>query len=443
MTVILGILQLVSCAIILVYEYNRRSIALFFWGMICVVFALPHMVDVLAGGYSFSSQTMNTASLFVILFELVYIVTRQIRLKFPKEVYPSSGALDIDNCDLDDTNAREYISIAIALFLTLWMIAFSRSSFGGIANASWGAIYSAQSGLATPVFAFAPYLFASIAGAVVVLWSKKKRVLLLVLILACFIFLIITRNRVVMLSMVCPICLLVASKIKRLSIKHVVLGMLLVALVVYVVYAILIFRHAGTVNSFLNNYDFATFNREVLSSVLSGEGELGLRNIFYYFIEHDNQFEGFSQGATYLRMLLFWLPSGLGDAVKPDDFAITMASAYMGNPSNETYSVHPTFFGDAFANFGFLGFTIGIVWGTLFNIAENCFTKLKSDAKIYVAAAWAYALIVIGRGSVYNGFMIGVVSTVIILGISAVIYFCSKGRADLIRGSSGKHSGMN
>ena len=443
MTAALGILQLLICMLIVVHEYNRRSIALFFWGMVCVVFALPHAIDTFVGGYSFSDRTMETASLFVVLFSLVYLITRQVRLKNPKRVDSSAGALEVRASDSSGIRSQEYVSVFVAVFLAVWIALFSKNNFGGVGNASWGAIYSAQSGLATPVFALAPYLFASIAGAVIVLWGKKRRALLLVLLLSCLAFLLITRNRVVMLSMVCPLCILVASRVKKLSIKHAMLGLLLVFLVVYIVYAILVFRHAGTAGSFFSSYDFASFNGEVLSSILSGEGELGLRNIFYFFIENGNHFEGFSQGATYIRMLLFWLPSGIGDAVKPDDFAITMASAYMGNPSNETYSVHPTFFGDAFANFGFLGFLIGIFWGALFNVFDVWMSKLDLRIKAYIVSAWSYALVLIGRGSVYNGLMIWIVATIIIFCISASLSFFAKRRTDSTRDSQGKRYEAN
>lgn len=443
MTILLGIAQLIICAFILIREYNRRSIALFFWGMICIVFALPHAIDIAVGDHLYSNSTMDTASLFVILFSLVYVLIRQVRLKNPNRQDSSKGALEIHVSDSRAICYREYIAVATAVFLGLWMVLFSRNSFGGIENASWGAIYSAQSGLATPVFALAPYLFAGISGAVIVLWKKRRPALLFALLISCLVFLLITRNRVVMLSLVCPICLLVASRIKRFSLKHALLGLLLVFLVVYVVYAILIFRHAGTASSFFSSYDLASFNYAVLSSILSGEGELGLRNIFYFFVENNNNFEGFSQGATYLRMLLFWLPSEIGNGIKPDDFAITMASAYMGVPSNEVYSVHPTFFGDAFANFGFLSFLLGSLWAVLFNILDVWISRLNSDIKAYIVSAWAYALIVIGRGSVYNGFMIGVVAAIIIFGITALFSFCSKGNARTTRVPRSKQGEVN
>lgn len=424
MTVVFAILQLMACLAILVAEYNRRSVALFFWGMLCIIFALPHTMDIVIGGYSYSDSTMTLASLFVLLFCFLYAITRRVHLKNPRGFEAGNGALDIFSKEKSNrVGMREYGAVAIALLLVLSVAAFSRANFGSLGNVTWAGIYSAQDGLSSPLFALAPYLFASIGGAIAVLWAKKKWIPFLIMIAACILFLLITRNRIVMLSFVCPLCLLITSRIKRLSFKSILLGLALVVLILYSVYAILTFRHAGTMENFFSSYSLSTFNRDVFASMLSGEGELGLRNIFYYFIEWDNSFAGFSEGATYIRILLFWVPTGLSQGIKPDDFAITMASAYMGNPFNETYSVHPTFFGDAFANFGFIGFLVGIFWGVVMNCIDAWLSRADYANKPYLVSALAYAFVIVGRGSVYNGVMIGIVSVVVIFGASAVLAF--------------------
>lgn len=431
MTGILGIFQLIVCVGILFREYNCRSVAVFFWGMNCIIFAIPHAIDCIMGKYSFKDTTMMTASAFVIAFSLIYILFRQIRLsKSSKISNLHSGALDIDQINIEGPHLKEYVCVAAAVFLGTWVAFFSRSNFGGLGNASWGAIYSAQSGLSTPVFALAPYLFATIAGAVVILWKNRRLFSLAILLLSSTLFLLITRNRVVMLSMACPLCLLLASRYKKLSIKDMIIGVILVLFLVYIVYAILIFRHAGTLESFISEYNLSTFNQAVFSSMLAGEGELGLRNILYYFIENHNNFAGFSQGASYVRILLFWLPSNMSQGIKPDDFAITMASAYLGNPFNTTYSVHPTFFGDAYANYGFVGCFLGVVWGLAFNCFDAWMRQLQVDYKVYIVSIWAYALIVIGRGSVYNGVMIGIVSTLFAVLLSKLSYFINPGHTE-------------
>ena len=213
-----------------------------------------------------------------------------------------------------------------------------------------------------------------------------------------------------MLAVACPFCLLLIDRFKKIGLKQIIVAICAVAFVVYLVYAVLIFRHAGTIDTFISSFSFSDFNKKVLSAILTGEGELGLRNIFYYFIDFNNQFTGFGVGATYLRVLLFWLPGSLSLGIKPDDFALTIASAYMGNPSNTAYSVHPTFFGDAYANFGFMGFLVGILWGAIFNVLDTYVGKKSDHLRPYLISTLAFSFVIIGRGSVYNGAVIAVIS---------------------------------
>ena len=87
----------------------------------------------------------------------------------------------------------------------------------------------------------------------------------------------------------------------------------------------------------------------------------------------------------------------------------------MGAPLNTIYSVHPTFFGDAYANFGFMGFLLGIVWAVIFNVIDRFIGKRKDYMRPYLISAIAFSLIVIGRGSVYNGVVIAIVTLCILM----------------------------
>lgn len=413
MGVLAAVLQLVFTAVLLIKEFNRRSVALFFWGMVFIVFCVPHLLSVATGNYLYSSQTMMIASCFVILFDLCYFVCRGLRLQ--REACDDGvAALDVA-CEKYSLSMRELVTIFAVMTVTASLLIFSARSFGGILNTSWGSIYEATSERSSFLLFLAPYVFACAGGAIIVLSRSGKYAALVLLVLLCGVYLLITKNRVVMLAMVCPFCLMLTARYSRLSLGQMIKYSLVVCLIIYFVYAILVFRHAGSVEAFLSSYSFSMFNERIFSYILSGEGELGLRNIFYYFIEHHNQFDGFSHGASYIRILLFWLPGGLSGGLKPDDFAITMASAYMGNPYNQIYSVHPTFFGDAYANFGFLGFLLAPFWAIVFNWLDTWIRKLDMKIKPYIVSACSYALILIGRGSIYNGAVIAIVAIVFLL----------------------------
>ena len=92
-------------------------------------------------------------------------------------------------------------------------------------------------------------------------------------------------------------------------------------LAIYFVYALQMYRWQGSLNDFILNTSFWEFNELVFMQMTSGDGELGLSQYFYHFVQHDNNFEAFGQGHTYLRMLLFWIPTQWSFGLKPDDFA--------------------------------------------------------------------------------------------------------------------------
>jgi len=170
------------------------------------------------------------------------------------------------------------------------------------------------------------------------------------------------------------------------------------------VYGLRTFRHYGTLSDFVKEFEIVDFWNRINLSIESGSGELGLRRAFYYFIQNNNQFEGFGTGATYLRMILVYLPSKLTFGIKPDDFAQTMGSAVgMGAGG----SMHPTLFGDCYANLGWAGILLGMFWAAFCSISDRIivrFNNISDKVCCYILVASCY--VIIGRGSVYNSFFI-------------------------------------
>ena len=404
--------QLLIVGIISVLEFNRRSVSIFYWAMLLVIFSLPHFVSVLLGNTIYSNDTLTKASLFVIGFCIIYELGRRVHLreKHPKVKLPS---IEIDESQVEYGIAEKVALVAFSL-LCVGMLLFSSKVAVNAGGSSWGAIYQAQSEAGVSVATFAPYFFPALCGAIAVSIIKRRWLTLLILCATASVYLLISRNRIIALTILIPILFLVAAKHKRLTGGQAVTYILLAILIVFCVYALLVFRHAGTLEVFIQNYDLNTFISEVLSNIFSNEGELGLRNIFYYFIDNGNNFTGFNEGASYIRILFFWLPGSLSGGIKPDDFAITMASAYLGMPNNDIYSVHPTFFGDAFANFSYFGILLGLLWAAIFNILDVWLGRMASHRKIYCISAIGFCLIIIGRGSVYNGCVMAIVALLVI-----------------------------
>lgn len=209
-------------------------------------------------------------------------------------------------------------------------------------------------------------------------------------------------------------CMIFIIKYRKINLKTIIIGAILGVISIILMYGLRLFRFYGTIDQFLDNFVLSEFIEKLIKMLKNNNGELDLIDAYYYFIEKNNNFEGFEQLSTYIRMILFWVPTKLSFGVKPFDFAITMGSAYSNNLYNTIYSMHPTLFGDCYANFGFLGIILGIFWAIFVKCIDMlCFRK-RYLYRVFLSILWGYSYIVIGRGSVYNGFYYGIRGTLII-----------------------------
>ena len=154
-------------------------------------------------------------------------------------------------------------------------------------------------------------------------------------------------------------------------------------------------------------YNIITFNKfwEMLYSIMfSKYGELGLRNAFYFFLENDNNFSNFGLGLGYIRLLLLPIPSSISFGIKPQDFAMDMGMAY--DPINSVAgvnSMHPTLFGDCYANLGWFGVFLGVFWGIFVYVGDRLTVTTSKNIRIAsLLVAYSYAYTLIARGAVYN-----------------------------------------
>jgi len=177
---------------------------------------------------------------------------------------------------------------------------------------------------------------------------------------------------------------------------------LIAASVIYIVYGIRALRYLGTLENIIDGFSWSYLNDMIKTFIVSQNGELGLRQFFYFFISEDNKFEGFNQGYTYIRMLLVFLPSRWSFGIKPESFDL-----YMGNAVGMAAggSMHPTLFGDCFGNLYWFGVLLGGFWAFFANRVDSLITSQKNKFfKIMIFFLAAYTFVVSGRGSVYNGF---------------------------------------
>ena len=99
---------------------------------------------------------------------------------------------------------------------------------------------------------------------------------------------------------------------------------------------------------------------------------------------------------------MVYIPSRFSFGLKPQSFDLYMGQA-IGMAAGG--SMHPTLFGDCFGNFYWFGIWAGGLWAGFANFIDKLISKQRySFFKIMIFFLSSYSYVVMGRGSVYNGF---------------------------------------
>lgn len=396
---LLAFAQFVLIAIICFQEVKRKSPAIFLWATLMIMFGVMHLLSVVTGNSDYTDQTLNEASLFVIGFCSIYYFVRYILCYSKGKQYQVASYYSIES--MNSTKTTWFLAL---FFMACFMMCYNLISFsGGIINTSWssGRDYSATLNYANSHQIYR-ILYFSLGGVPFLLWIKKKHKTSMLCVVAILILTIITRDRIQVLPVLVFILALYVLKIKDLKLPHILFAAVIAIAVIYIVYGLRVFRHYGTIEVFLRDFELGEFVDRINIYLTTDNGELGLRNDFYYFIQKDNQFTGFGEWATYIRMLLVYIPTRLTFGLKPADFAQTMGSA-VGMVAGG--STHPTLFGDCYANAGILGVLLGSFWAIYCSIADRIVIRSKKQTqKVLTYCLFAVTYVIIGRGSVYNSF---------------------------------------
>ncbi len=406
MVFLLSLLQMIIVLLVLLYEYKNRSISVFLWSMLFVIFSIPHLITCATDDSGYSDGALIEASMYVILFCVVYFFARVV---FFKKTKPLDIKYEVARGENEDRRAMvrfETILTAILIISVALRVILLATSSGGIMNTSWSTMRTAgdDNGILGYSELFTVLYFAGSASFILaILRRQKMKALLLFLVMV--VEVLVSRNRIEMLPIICSLMTLFVVKHKNINLKVIILSVLILIATIYTVYGLRAYRYYGTLSNFQENFSISSLNEKIGTFIKTDDGELGLKNYFYYFIENDNNFENFNAGHTYKRLLLFLVPTSLSFGLKPPDFAISMGSAV--NPNKVGFSMHPTFFGDCYANYDFFGFLLlGIVWGLIVSAIDRIVNKLKSQyLRVCMVSVIAIAYIIIGRGSVYNGFV--------------------------------------
>jgi hypothetical protein len=389
------------------------------WATLLVMFGVPHLASVASQAYDYPSTIMDEASLFVTLFNIVYSVSRILLICFVwRSSHPlkvATGKVDVELLTTKDRRTMGILLASLIVAVTALAVVAIKE-FGSILKSSWGGFYAIpdtlyeiqlNSGLIKTI---AVHLVFAGGGVIVAFLLVGKRTMAMIAAALPICYALITRNKIGVLPTFVSLIWWYLSRQKRIRVKQIIFIFIAGVLIVYSVYGLQVYRYAGSGLDFLQHHDLTSFNKQVIEMIFGGRGELALRDAFYRFLNADNQFPGFGEGRTYLRLLLMLIPTRFSFGLKPPDFAITMGSAYIGDLNNTTYSMHPTLYGDCYANGSWYGVLYGAFWALAVAIGDRAVKTGGLINRISLIVLLGSVYVIIARGSVYNGYFLCMVA---------------------------------
>lgn len=389
--------MIASFLVIIFFELRSKSAGIVLWAGLFVFYAIPHGVDVIRSSSNFNETTYLIASLFAFIFNVVYfcssIIFNNIKVATPNWLLVSSGP----------KVKRYYTKILFFLLLTSVAL-FSIHvyiTFGSFVNFTWIDLFNNRQSY---LYLISSYLLTISSPLVyVALIQNKYRLFIFALLLSLFV-LIISRVRSNAIAMMIPLIVYYlyyggtfGKTLRRLFVTS-FFG-------IFFIMVVLGFGAVRVFGDYSHSISFTDFFQTTFELVNSPHSEFGLRNAFYYFIENDNNFQGFNLGLGYIRLLLMPIPSVFSFDLKPIDFASYMSIAYAPDFSVlGVNSMHPTLYGDLFANFYYFGAFLGIFWAALVKVFNSlCLHQNRNifAASIFVSVVYSFTLV--ARGAIYNG----------------------------------------
>ncbi len=422
MVIFLALVQLALIGVISIMELRRKSPIVFLWGTLAVMFGVMHLLSSFSRNSSYPESTLIESSVFTIFFSLMYLVPRFILMNIKSY---SFGKFNYEYIKNKLKDSKTTILTIILLLIVVRSIYVLAKYSGGLFLSSWSLKRAYSTSLNyLSIDKILKVIFFSLSGLPVITFIKKQYKVTFLLMIIMLFSVIVSRNRIEILPIAVSLMMLVLFSKKRIKLSTIIMVVFIGILVIYSIYGIRIFRHAGTVDNFLSMYSLSTFNDKVFEHINTDNGDLGLRKYFYHFISKDNHFFGFGQGSTYIRMMLVYIPTRFAFELKPSDFAVTMGAAVGASIGG---SIHPTLFGDCYANFGWYGIFLGIFWAIFAELGDYIIvSRRKMSDSILIYAIYAVSYVIIGRGSVYNGFIYIAYGVPIIMILSYLYIFTPK-----------------
>lgn len=388
---LISILVILTTLLNIILEFFNRSIAILLWGILFVIYSIPHALNYNTG--KFPNFILDQAGFFVVLFNLIYFLSRiilnqRINLDIKKQLINPRKILNESNKYLNSLFSIYILSI-LTLFYGMILKGYSFSDF------TWVDAISYKESFIERVASFASNAFSGIGF---IIFARKEKLRFVLTVVMYISYVILFKSRYNIIPFLAPFIIYYMFSGNR---KKIITSIVIGILTLFSVFLLQQVRYAGSLSNLFNNYTFSQIIENTFLFMKEGKGEFGLLNAFYYFVECDNNFNNFGQMKTYLRLALLPFPSSIF-TFKPRDFAMDMWEAWMGLPTLSG-TIHPTLYGDIYANAGFFGIFLGVFYAFIVEINDLLIKKsyLESKKVLYISII-STMYVLLARGAVYN-----------------------------------------
>lgn len=410
MTIILGWLQLLILGTVTYYEYKKKAPVVFCWATLLLMFGIMHVFTVYLGEYKYGSCVLNEASVFVFFFCAIYLIVRIIfRNAFRCCLCAkSNGHSKFDLHLLNLINIILFLSVALYGFFVI-------KTSGSLMAISKDNVYKTMA-IGSKWFLLSSYLYYSSAPIILYYIIKKNKAMVIYSGALIIIRSFLSQSRMDMIIIFVGCIYAIILKQKKKDIKRIILLGVMAIVVIYAIYAMRTFRYYYSFSDLIG-VNMSEFNGRLLEFIKNDDGELGLRQVFYYFIDNDNKFSGFGTGKGYIRVMMLPIPSRFAFGLKPEDMCLVMGRAWRPDAHGIiNFTVTPTLFGDCYSNLGFWGCILGAFWAFLASIVDVLCNRKNEIIKYLLLCMCATLFVDIGRGSIYNPLVIIYYSSIFVLG---------------------------
>lgn len=372
--------------LIIFYEWHRHSMGLILWAVLFAIFTVPHLAHYYAEDYAYG--TLSSATAFAVVFMTLYFFVRfaygcirkeKIITIIPDDLKNSSDAL------------RNFF---FWVYLTSFVIAMGYFYWHGNSLLT---VHWTYEGYHSSIEHLANFIIVSFSGLGFIFFITKKYIKFLTLFSIYIINILITQSRYMVIGFIAPFMIyFLFSPYRRKKTQGILLGLC----IILGVFLLQQYRWLGGLSNALH-VGFSAIAQNTIEYMKNGNGEFGLVKAFYYFIENNNNFKSFGEGLGYIRLSMVLLPASLV-AFKPRDFAIDMYREWF-HRDDPAGTMHPTLYGDVFANFGILGCIMGAFYGLFVSfVDEVLFNTREPSVKILRISLTCTMMVLLARGAVYN-----------------------------------------